>query len=98
MPSSNHGAAASALGYQYQTDWCLLELLRRGTTRPDASISLEMHDDVAWEQAGSPRELIQVKHHQQARGNLGDASPDMWRTIQVWLDNGWYKINEPGLV
>jgi hypothetical protein len=88
MPSSNHGAAASALGYQYQTDWCLLELLRRGTTRPDASISLEMHDDVAWEQAGSPRELIQVKHHQQAQGHLGDASPDVWRTIQVWLDNG----------
>jgi hypothetical protein len=88
MPSGQHGAAASALGYQYQTDWCLLELLRRGTTRPDASISLEMHDDVAWDESGYPRELIQLKHHRRRDHHLGDSSPDLWRTVQVWLDNG----------
>jgi hypothetical protein len=87
MPSGMHGGAASAVGYQYQTDWCLLELLRR-TTTPDASISLELHDDVAWEEAGSARELIQLKHHQLQNRQLGDSSPDLWRTMQVWLDDG----------
>jgi hypothetical protein len=87
MPSGTHGGAASAVGYQYQTDWCLLELLSR-TATPDASISLELHDDVAWDDAGSARELIQLKHHQLQNRQLGDLSPDLWRTINVWLDNG----------
>jgi hypothetical protein len=39
MPSGKHSAATSALGYQYQTDWCLLELLRRAPELPDAAIS-----------------------------------------------------------
>jgi hypothetical protein len=86
--ASGHSAAPSALGYQYQTSWCLLELLRRGPDRPDAAISLELHDDVAWEDQGSATDLLQLKHHLNQAGSLGDQSTDVWRTIQVWLDFG----------
>ncbi|QLL08764.1 ABC-three component system protein [Mycobacterium vicinigordonae] len=46
-----------------------------------------MHDDIAWEQAGTPAELKQLKLHVSALRNLTDASDDMWRTLRVWMDN-----------
>ena len=47
-----------------------------------------MHDDIAWEQGGTPAELKQLKLHVSALRNLTDASDDMWRTLRVWMDNG----------
>src|SRR6266516_3364817 len=88
MPSGQHDASASAVGYQYQTSWCLLELLRRGPQRPDDAISLEMHDDVAWENSGTPLELLQTKHHLGATAGLGDKDTDMWKTLLVWMNTG----------
>ena len=66
--ATTHGAAASAAGYQYQTWWGLLEMLRKGLDHPDASLTLEMHDDVAWDENGTPTELLQTKHHRGQRG------------------------------
>jgi len=85
-PTVDHSAAASALGYQYQINWALVELLKRGVTRPDQAITLELHDDVAWDQTGHPVERIQVKHHLNRQSGLGDASTDVWRTLKVWMD------------
>ena len=84
---ADHGAAPSAIGYLYQTDWALLELLQAGRVRPDESITLELHDDVAWEKSGEPTEVLQLKHHQSRAAGLGDKSPDWWRTLQVWMDD-----------
>lgn len=84
--AADHSAAASVLGYQYQTRWGLLELLRHRTSRPDLSLSLEMFDDVAWDQEGTPAELKQLKLHVTRTGQLGDASVDLWRTLKVWID------------
>jgi hypothetical protein len=50
----------SALGYLYQSQWPLVDLLRRAFDEPDASVTLELHDDVAWEVDGTPTELLQV--------------------------------------
>lgn len=86
MAESVHSAAASALGYQHQTWWALLELLRANHARPDAAICLELHDDIAWEEAGSATELLQVKHHQKSGRQLTDASPDVWLTLKTWMD------------
>lgn len=83
---SGHGAAGSALGYQYQTAWSLLELLRRGPDMPDARVSLEMHDDVAWDVDGTPTERLQLKHHLNGAASISDKGKDLWRTIGVWLD------------
>ena len=65
MASGQHGAAPSALGYQYQTSCCMFELLRQigSHDRSDAAISLELHDDVAWDENGTATELLQLKHH-----------------------------------
>ena len=86
MTSASHNAAPSAVGYQHQTWWALVELLRSGASRPDAAITLELHDDVAWERDVSPTQLLQVKHHQGAHRALTDASTDVWRTLKVWMD------------
>ncbi|WP_157180356.1 hypothetical protein [Protofrankia coriariae] len=41
---------------------------------------------MAWEDAGSPTELLQIKHHQTAVKHLTDYADDLWRTLQVWMD------------
>lgn len=85
--TGTHGAAGSALGYLYQTAWALLELLRRGPDTPDAQVSVEMYDDVAWDVDGTPTERLQLKHHLNTSASIGDKSVDLWRTIRVWLDD-----------
>lgn len=81
-----HSAAGSASGYQYQADYCLLALLVDGG--PGRAISLEMHDDVAFDQNGTPEEKLQLKHTFSAAGGLGDMSPQMWKTLKAWIDDG----------
>jgi ABC-3C protein len=86
--ASSHGAAASALGYLYQSQWPLVEIVRRSAERPDFELTLEMYDDVSWELDGTPQELLQVKHHLNSTRSLGDMDEDLWRTIAVWMDAG----------
>ncbi|WP_435113703.1 ABC-three component system protein [Nocardiopsis synnemataformans] len=86
MGQSSHSAAPNAVGYQHQTWWALVELLQSGASRPDAAITLELYDDIAWEHGGTPTELLQVKHHQGQHRTLTDSSPDVWRTLKVWMD------------
>lgn len=86
MASGDHNAAASAAGYLYQVRWALLNLLREGRTRPDQVISLEMLDDVAWEDAtGTATELLQAKLHTDETAGLGDKDSDIWKTLLIWL-------------
>jgi hypothetical protein len=47
---------------------------------------MEMYDDIAWEQRGTPAELKQLKLHVTALPNLTNASDDLWRTLRVWMD------------
>jgi C-terminal domain 7 of the ABC-three component (ABC-3C) systems len=82
----SHEASSSALGYLYQSEWPLVELLRRGGAEPDAAVTVELYDDVAWEEEGVPTELLQVKHHVSKTRSLGDKDDDLWRTIRSWMD------------
>lgn len=86
MSRQSHSAARSALGYFYQSQWPLLELLRGSGERPDCAITLELHDDVAWDVQGTPTDLLQVKHHLRATRRLGDKDVDVWRTIRAWMN------------
>ncbi|MFB8761134.1 ABC-three component system protein [Nocardiopsis alba] len=86
MAPSTHEASSSALGYLFQAQLALLELLRGMDERPDGAISLELHDDVAWEENGAPVDLLQVKHHIRGVRTLGDKDDDVWRTIKSWMD------------
>ncbi|WP_308159211.1 ABC-three component system protein [Curtobacterium sp. ISL-83] len=83
----NHDAAQSALGYLHQVDWALVEMLENGPDRPDQMMMLEQFDDVSWQGDAGPTDLLQVKHHVGRRGNLGDKSVDLWKSIKVWLDD-----------
>jgi hypothetical protein len=46
---------------------------------------MEVLDDVAFESEGKPGELLQTKHHVSRKANLTDASPDIWKSLRVWL-------------
>jgi hypothetical protein len=86
MTSAVHEASSSALGYLFQSQWALLELLQGSEQRPDGAISLELHDDVAWDEGGKAVDLLQIKHHLKSARTLGDKDDDVWRTIQSWMD------------
>lgn len=82
----SHDAAASAIGYMYQVELGLVELLSRATDNPSIAVRFELLDDVSFEADGTPEELLQAKHHLNTAASLGDSSVDLWRTIAVWAD------------
>ncbi|PWJ52660.1 hypothetical protein SAMN06264364_11831 [Quadrisphaera granulorum] len=86
MAANQHSAAGQALGYVYQVGWGLLELARPG---PDEHwLRLETVDDVSWhDDAGDAISLLQIKHHLGAGSSLADMHVDVWRTVQIWLDD-----------
>jgi hypothetical protein len=52
-------------------------------------LSLETADDIVFEGAdgADARELWQSKHHLPRRGSLGDASPDIWKSLHNWIES-----------
>lgn len=83
--TSRHSAPAQAAGYLYQCERALVELLSRSADA-NATLFMERLDDVDIETDGQPIELLQLKHHTGAGGQLTDQSVDLWRTIGVWVD------------
>jgi hypothetical protein len=79
-------AADSALGYLYQARLALLLALRRLARDETFSVYLETLDDVVFETSGSALELLQLKHHRGRAANLTDASPDLWKSLRVWIE------------
>ena len=80
----NHQAREQMLGYLYQVRYALALLLENDN--PDSQISIEKFDDVSFSEDGTPKQLIQLKHHVKCKGNLTDGSADLWRTLKVWID------------
>ena len=81
-----YSAASSSLGYFYQCRYALLEALRRLPEGDPISISIETLDDVVFETDGSAVDVLQTKHHINAHANLTDASPDLWKTLRIWIE------------
>lgn len=81
---TDHQASEQMVGYLYQVRYALQLLLDNDNT--NYQISIEKFDDVAFDDNGSPRELIQLKHHVNKCGSLSDSSIDLWRTLKVWID------------
>lgn len=81
MPT--HQAAGPMLGYLYQVRFALYLLLEQENA--NFQISIEKFDDVAFSEDGTPKELIQLKHHV-TQASLTDSSTDLWRTLKVWID------------
>lgn len=86
VKSNPFSAAGSALGYLAQVEYALLIALQRMDTEDGLRLSLETVDDITFEGEGLPRELWQTKHHVGRQGSLGDASPDLWKTLHNWIE------------
>ena len=78
-----HAAHASATGYLYQARLALLLAIQAIDSTPDRELRIETFDDISFEDAGKPVELIQTKHHSTG-GSLTDASVDVWKTLRIW--------------
>ena len=78
--------ASSSLGYFYQCRYALLEALRRLPKGDRISIGIETLDDVVFETHDSAVQVLQTKHHINAHASLSDASPDLWKTLRIWID------------
>ena len=87
--ASSFDASASALGYLHQCLYALLLGLQRDE-EANLSISIEKLDDIAFhEDPSSPdvaKELLQVKHHIDRKGELGNRSEDIWKTLRIWVE------------
>lgn len=82
---NSHEASASATGYLYQCRIALLMALKAIPLNVNQEVSVERFDDVAFDDKGTPSELVQTKHHIEKKGNLTDASSDLWKTLLIWL-------------
>ena len=90
---SKFSAAPQALGYLYQCVYALNLLL---DSSEEYELSLESLDDIQFDKGGTPKELLQLKHHS-ITATLSDFSPDLWKTIRVWSVNlAEGKIRIPG--
>ncbi|MGH9891093.1 MAG: ABC-three component system protein [bacterium] len=81
-----YSAASSSLGYFYQSRYALLEALRRLPEGDRICIGIETLDDVVFQTDGSAVEVLQTKHHIKAHASLADASPDLWKTLRIWIE------------
>lgn len=81
---SAFGAGASMVGYLYQVRVALLWAIRRSRVS-DFRVSIETLDDVSFEVGGEPAAVLQAKHSLNAAASLTDLSPELWKTLRVWM-------------
>lgn len=86
MPDSvsSYSAAGPMVGYLYQVRVALLWAIRQSRVGV-FSISVETLDDVSFESDGDPITVLQTKHSLNAAATLGDLSPELWKTLRVWM-------------
>lgn len=77
-------AGASMLGYLYQVRVALLWAIRQSRIG-DFSVSIETLDDVSFESKGDPLAVLQTKHSIHSAAGLSDLSPDLWKTLRIWM-------------
>lgn len=89
MSVSTFDASSSLLGYIYQVRYSLylsLIKMREVNDPDDYYLSIETLDDIAFDDNGTPTELLQTKYHSKP-GNLTDSSPDIWKTLRIWIES-----------
>lgn len=80
-----YSAADSALGYLYQVRLALLWSLRRAKTS-DFIVAIETIDDVSFSTDGDPSVVLQTKHSVHHVAGLSDGSPELWKTLRIWVE------------
>ena len=86
---SRFDASFQGLGYIHQFRCALLTGLRK-YDQPEQSICIEKLDDISLHSNSTSNsevvELHQIKLHKNRDGNLGDSSPDIWKSLRVWSE------------
>jgi hypothetical protein len=72
------------VGYLYQIRIALLWAIRRSRVC-NFTVSIETLDDVSFEVGGEPAAVLQAKHSLNAAASLTDLSPELWKTLRVWM-------------
>lgn len=66
-------------------------MLKRMDDTVELRLSMETADDLVIDGSdggsASATELWQTKHHQTTKGSLGDASPDLWKSLHNWIES-----------
>jgi hypothetical protein len=94
MRMSDFSAKEPALGYLYQARYALWLLLDGDE---EQGLVLESLDDIVLETDGTPRDLLQTKHHINQQARLTDSSPDLWKTLRIWSTHFQDRRIEGGL-
>ncbi|RXG35021.1 ABC-three component system protein [Methanohalophilus sp. WG1-DM] len=87
VDKSQFSASESNIGYLYQVRVALLWSLNKLPAGADFLVSVEALDDIQFETLErKPKDLLQTKHHFNKKAKLGDASPDLWKSIRIWFE------------
>lgn len=81
--SNKHSAPGQAAGYFFQPERALVCLAKAPS---DALIGIETDDDIAQQANGVTTQRQQLKHTVSEKVPFGDHSPDLWKTLLIWLD------------
>ena len=84
--ATDFSAADSAVGYLYQVRLALLSALQRMAEDHTFAVYIETLDDVVFDTSGSAQDLLQLKHHCSRSASLTDASPDLWKSLRIWIE------------
>lgn len=90
--SDNFSAVHSMLGYLFQVQYSLLEILTQDSFQ---FLTIEKFDDIAIQDTNQNTKLLQLKHHKS--GSLSDSSGDLWKTIRIWcagINNKQLDVNK----
>ncbi len=84
--SNSHSSAGAMAGYLTQARLALLEGLRALRKRSLGSICIEETDDFSIHHPNNMTTQFQSKHHKQSSKKLTDSSIDLWKTLQIWIE------------
>lgn len=90
---SKYNASGSMAGYLFQCRLALLHALELTRRKPEAVVSIEKFDDIAFETENHADCLVQAKHHVVPKP-LGDKSEDVWKTLLIWMDGAKHGVFE----
>lgn len=85
MNNTAHSAPGQAAGYEYQRQLALVLLAESMKADPQVAVRLEALEDIdVVSEDESVARNVQAKHHL-AEFTLTDRSPELWRTLNVWM-------------
>lgn len=90
---TKYSASGPMAGYLFQCRLALLRGLYLTRKNPEAIISIEKFDDIAFETDDHVNCLMQAKHNITEK-SLSDKSDDVWKTLLIWIEGAKHGVFE----